>query len=151
MIQPLNKDWSEFVGLLNAHRVEYLIVGAFAVAHHGRPRLTGDLDIWVRPTLDNGQRIVDALASFGFSSLNLRAEDFTPTEAVIQLGYPPVRIDLITSLSGLAGFEEAWAERSTGDFGEHPAPYLGRRHLVLNKRSVGRHKDLGDIEELPPE
>jgi len=151
MIQPLHKGWLECIESFNANNVKYLIVGAFAVAHHGRPRLTGDLELWVKPGIENGERIIKALRDFGFGSLQLTAGDFEPSSQVVQLGFPPLRIDLITSITGVESFDEAWAERSPGILGVHAVNYLGRRHLVLNKRSTGRAKDLGDVEELPLE
>jgi hypothetical protein len=148
MIPPLSTDWLEFIESFNANRVEYLIVGAFAVAHHGRPRLTGDLDLWVKPGRENGKRILLALRQFGFGSLNLTELDFAESYQVIQLGFPPLRIDLITSITGVPSFDEAWQERSPGVFGAITASYLGRRHLILNKTSTGRAKDVADAEEL---
>ena len=150
MIPPLHKDWHGFIESFNANKVEYLVVGAFAVAHHGRPRLTGDLDLWVKPGVENGARVVQALRDFGFASLKLTPEDFVESNQVTQLGRPPIRIDLITSISGVSHFEEAWAERSSGQFGDLPVSYIGRRRLIVNKMSTGRAKDLGDVEELPP-
>src|SRR5215831_13589338 len=105
---PLNKDLREFVELLNSNRVEYLIVGAFAVAYHGFPRYTGDLDILVRPSSENAQRVLEVLSQFGFGALEVQIEDLEAPGKVVQLGVQPNRIDLVTALSGLS-FEEAWA------------------------------------------
>ncbi len=118
MIPPHSRDWLEFVESFNANRVEYLIVGAFAVAHHG------------------------------FGSINLTERDFTESYRVVQLGFPPLRIDLITSISGVPSFEEAWKERSPGLFGGFAVSYLGKRELIINKMSIGRTKDVADVEEL---
>ena len=144
----LHREWREFLACLNASAVEYLVVGAVAVAHHARPRLTNDLDIWVRPSLENGQRIEQALRSFGFASLGFQASDFEHPDSIVQLGVPPLRIDLITSISGLNSFDEAWAERSPGILGEIATNFIGRRSLLTNKQSVARPRDLGDIEAL---
>jgi hypothetical protein len=105
MIPPLNTDWLEFVESFNANHVEYLIVGDFAVAHHGRPRLGGDLELWVKPGC---KRILSALRQFGFGSVNLSESDFAESYQGIQLGFPPLRIDLITSIAGVPSFDEAW-------------------------------------------
>jgi len=143
----LSPDFSELVELFNARKVDYVIVGAFALAFHGVPRFTGDLDILVRPEQDNSRRVLDALQAFGFGSLNLRAEDFSDPHRVIQLGFPPVRIDLMTSLTGLT-WEEIATGKIAGLLGKVPVQYLGKAELIRNKRAVGRAKDLADIESL---
>ena len=144
----LHREWKEFLVCLNDNQVEYLVVGALAVAHHAWPRLTNDLDIWVRPDVENAQRVINALRDFGFASLGFTASDFENPDAIIQLGVPPIRIDLITSISGVATFDEAWLQRSEGDLGGVPTHYLGRSTLLQNKKSAGRGRDLGDIEAL---
>jgi hypothetical protein len=144
---PLNKDLREFVGLLNSHRVDYLVVGAFAVAFHGFPRSTADLDLLVRPTPENARRLLAALTQFGFGSLGIRLEDFQEAGKVVQLGVQPNRIDLLTSLSGVT-FETAWATRQEADLDGIPVSYIGRAALIRNKESSGRARDLGDAEEL---
>ena len=144
----LHKEWKEFLDCLNASGVEYLIVGAIAVAHHARPRLTNDMDIWVRPSLANGQKIEQALRSFGFASLGFAAADFAHPDAIVQLGVPPLRIDLITSITGIDSFDDAWLGRSPGMFGGVATNFIGRDELLLNKQSVARGRDLGDIEAL---
>jgi hypothetical protein len=143
----LSPDFSELVELFNARKVDYVIVGAFALAFHGAPRFTGDLDILVRPEQDNSRRVLDALQAFGFGSLNLQAEDFSDPHRVIQLGFPPVRIDLMTSLTGLT-WEEIATGKIAGLLGKIPVQYLGKAELIRNKRAVGRAKDLADIESL---
>ncbi len=140
-------DFEEWLALLNAHGVDYLIVGAHALAHHGVPRYTGDLDILVRPDEDNARRIVAALADFGFASLGLTVEDFCRPDRVVQLGVPPVRIDLLTSLTGVS-WDEVAAARVSGRYGSVPVAYLGRPQFIANKRAIGRAKDLADIEAL---
>jgi len=144
----LHKEWKEFVACLNASGVEYLLVGGIAIAHHARPRLTNDLDIWVRPSRENGERVEQALRDFWFTSLGFAAADFEHPDSIIQLGVPPIRIDLITSISGVDSFNDAWAERSPGVLGDIPTNYIGRSALLLNKKAVGRGRDLGDIEAL---
>jgi hypothetical protein len=144
----LHREWKEFLACLNASGVEYLIVGAVAVAHHARPRLTNDLDIWVRPSLENGQRIEQALKAFDFASLGFVAADFADPDSIVQLGVPPLRIDLITSISGIDSFDEAWNDRSPGLLGNVPTNFIGREALLVNKKKVARGRDLGDIEAL---
>jgi len=144
----LHREWREFLACLNASGVEYLVVGAVAVAHHARPRLTNDLNIWVRPSLANGHKIELALRAFGFASLGFTAADFEHPNAIVQLGVPPLRIDLITSISGVDSFDDAWAERSPGILGEIETNFIGRGFLLLNKQTVARARDLGDIEAL---
>ena len=143
----LNKDLREFVGLLNSNRVDYLIVGAFAVAFHGFPRYTGDLDFLVRPTEENAGRLLQALSEFGFASLGIQASDLQSPGKVVQLGVSPNRIDLLTVISGVT-FEEAWASRQDGELDGVPVAFIGRTDLIRNKESTGRAKDLGDVEEL---
>ncbi len=144
---PLNKDLREFVALLNSNKVEYLVVGAFAVAYYGYPRYTGDLDILFRATEQNVRRIITALTEFGFGSLGIRAEDLLSDGKVIQLGVNPNRIDLLNSISGVS-FEDAWANRQEGKLDGINAPFIGLRTLIRNKQSTGRSKDLADVDEL---
>jgi hypothetical protein len=143
-VQP---DFRELLALLNEHKVEYLIVGGYALAFHGAPRFTGDIDLFVRPDAENAARVLNALAAFGFRFPNLTAEDFVNPNKVVQLGVPPVRIDIITAISGVT-WEEAEANKQPGTFGDVPVAYLGRREYIKNKRSSGRNKDLADIEAL---
>lgn len=144
---PLNKDWSEFLELLNSNAVEYLVVGAFAVAFHGFPRYTADLDLLVRPTEENAQRVVRALLEFGFGKAGIQVADFRSPGMVVQLGVKPNRIDLLTAITGVS-FEEAWAERSEGELEGIATHFIGRAALLRNKEQTGRAKDLGDAEEL---
>ena len=140
-------DFRELLALFNAHHVEYLIVGGYALAFHGAPRFTGDLDIFVKPDAVNAQRILTALAAFGFASVGLTSSDFERSDQVVQLGVPPVRIDLITSITGVA-WDEAWAGRIAGRYGDIPVHYIGREQFVANKRATGRTKDVVDLEML---
>jgi hypothetical protein len=144
------KDFKELLALLNAHEVEYLIVGAYALAHHGSPRYTGDLDVFVRPDEENGRRVLRALEAFGFGSLGLTIDDVAVSGKVVQLGYPPLRIDLVTSLTGVT-WEEAAAGRVKGYYGDVPVFFLGKKELVRNKKILGRKKDLADVEALGEE
>jgi hypothetical protein len=146
-VQP---DFKELLELFNANRVEYLVVGGYALAFHGAPRFTGDLDILVKPDPDNASSILAALAAFGFGSLGLTSDDFKKPEKVVQLGVPPVRIDLITSLTGVT-WPEAWAGKESGLFGDVPLDFLGRAQLVANKRALARKRDLADLEALGEE
>ena len=135
------------LALFNAREVDYVVVGAHALAYHGAPRFTGDLDVLVRPDDANALRVLAALDEFGFGSLGLTAEDFTEPGRVVQLGVAPVRIDIITSLTGVS-WDEAQAGRTTGEFGDQTVRYLGKQQLVRNKRAVGRKKDLADLEAI---
>ncbi len=143
-VQP---DFRDLLALLNEHKVEYLIVGGYALAFHGAPRYTGDIDIFVRPHPENARRVHQALSAFGFQFPNLTVEDFLKPSRVVQLGVPPVRVDLITSLTGVS-WEEADASKEQGHFGDVPVHYIGRKQYIANKRATGRRKDLADIEAL---
>ena len=143
-VQP---DFRDLLELLNEHKVEYLIVGGYALAFHGAPRFTGDIDVFVRPAPKNAERILSALTAFGFQFSNLDIEDFQTPDKVVQLGVPPVRVDLITSISGVT-WEEAQAHKEPGVFGDVPVAYIGRSEFVANKRASGRQKDLADLEAL---
>jgi hypothetical protein len=144
------RDFSELLALFNAHHVDYLIVGAHALAFHGAPRYTGDLDLLVRPDPENAGRILRALDEFGFGSLGLTAEDFTAPDNVIQLGRAPVRVDLVTSITGVS-WEQAAAGNVEARYGDLDVRYLGKRELIQNKRALGRKKDLADLEALGEE
>jgi len=143
-------DFKELLGLLNSRAVEYVIVGGYAVAFYGSPRFTGDLDILVNPTPENAARVLAALDDFGFKSTGLTAGDFTTPENVIQLGYPPVRVDFITTLTGVS-WAQAYAGKTAGSYGEIPVFFLGREQLLANKRALGRKRDLADLEALGEE
>jgi hypothetical protein len=141
------QDYKELLALFNEHGVDFVIVGAFALAFHGAPRYTGDLDILVRPDRENAARIVKALDAFGFGSLGVTVDDLAGPDQVLQLGYPPQRVDLVTSLTGVA-WEEAVEGRIGAEYGGVPVAYLGRNELIRNKRALGRKKDEADIEAL---
>ena len=139
-----------FVGLLRALSeadARYLIVGAYAVTFHSRPRATGDLDIWVEATPGNAARVMRALEAFGAPLQELSAADLVTPGIVYQIGVPPRRIDILTSLTGLT-FDEAWGGHVTGPFGDLECPFIGRAELARNKRALGRPRDLADLEML---
>ena len=143
----IQQDFKELLVLLNDHKVEYMIVGGYALAFHGAPRYTGDLDIYVKPDQKNAQHLLAALDDFGFASVNLKQSDFQSPEMVIQLGVPPVRVDLITSISGVS-----WGEAQSGkireNLGDIPVFFIGRREFILNKKAIGRKRDFADLEAL---
>jgi predicted nucleotidyltransferase len=144
----LNRDFKEFAELLNARSVDYLVVGGYALAAHGHPRYTGDIDFWVRPTTENIARLLSALDDFGFGSLGLTASDFA-TNTVVQLGQPPRRIDLMTSIDGVT-FEACFARCERVELAGVRLNIIGLDDFRINKRSVGRLKDLADLESLDP-
>ena len=143
----LSKDLREFIELLNSRKVDYIIVGGHAVAFHGHPRFTGDIDFLLRPSHENAERLIGAVEAFGFSEMSLSLDDFTRPNTVVQLGYPPNRIDLLTSISGL-DFDEAWSSRLGGELDGLPVFFLGWDALLKNKRASGRDKDLADVSKL---
>lgn len=145
----ISKDLLEFIALLNSHQVEYVLVGGHAVAFHGWPRFTQDIDFFVRPTLENGQRIANVLKTFGFDVAQLTPELFAEPKRNIQLGHPPHRIDLLTSISGVE-FEDAWRSREAADFEGVVVNIVAKDLLIQNKRASGRAKDLADLDHLLP-
>ena len=146
-MRPLSKDLQEFIRLLQAEKVEFLIVGAWAVAFHGRPRYTGDVDVFLRRDERNAERLMRVIDEFGFGSTGILREDFLKENFVIQLGVEPNRIDLLTGISGV-DFAEAWAQRISGSLGELEVHFISRDLLIQNKRASNRDKDLGDIRLL---
>jgi hypothetical protein len=143
----LNKDWREFLELLNSRGVDYVIVGAQSLAFHGRPRYTGDLDVLIRPTPDNARRLLGLLTQFGFEQSGFKETDFVEPDQMIQLGRAPSRIDLLTSLSGVT-IDEAFGTRISAVIDGVPVFTLGRDALIQNKRAVGRPQDLADLATL---
>jgi hypothetical protein len=143
----LNPDFKEFLQSLNDSEVKYLVVGGYAVAYHGYPRYTKDLDIWIETSPENADRIIQAINRFGFGDLDLEAGDLLEPDRVIQLGYPPVRIDLITSMEGVI-FEECHASRVETDIEGITVPFIDLASLKKNKQATGRHQDLADLENL---
>jgi hypothetical protein len=144
---PLPEDWRAFIESLNSNGVEYLIVRAVALAYHGFPRYTGDLDVLVGNSPENTKRLESALAAFGFAALGLKAADFADSYSVIQLGVPPNRIDLLTSITGVP-FDEAWADRVETLMDGTRVNFISRQALIRNKRLTGRIQDRADLEAL---
>lgn len=146
----LSKDFKEFVALLIKHEAEYMIVGGYAVGVHGYPRYTGDLDIWLNPTVPNAERVLRAITDFGFGSFNLTVADLTKEGNVIQFGQPPLRIDLLTAIDGVT-FDACYANRKEVTFDGLAMNFIGYHDLVTNKKATGRHRDLDDVENMQPE
>lgn len=143
----VNKDFREFLQLLNEHEVQYLVVGGYAVAFHGHPRYTRDMDIWVGPTPENAGKVLAALKHFGFGSVNVKAEDFQKPDVVIQLGYPPNRLDLLTTLTGV-DFTECYEHRISATVDGMTINFIDMESLKRNKRAAGRAQDLADLENI---
>jgi hypothetical protein len=141
------KDYEEFLELLNKHDIRYCIIGAFALAFHARPRYTKDMDILVEATTDNAKRLLAALREFGFGSLNLSVEDFSSKGNIIQLGYEPVRIDIITSIKGLE-FADIWESRIQGPYGKQTVNFIDRQNLIRSKKLSNRVQDKADLDLL---
>lgn len=141
------KDYEEFLELLNKHDIRYCIIGAFALAFHARPRYTKDMDILVEATNDNAKRLLAALREFGFGSLNLSVEDFSSKGNIIQLGYEPVRIDIITSIKGLE-FADIWESRIQGPYGKQTVNFIDRQNLIRSKKLSNRAQDKADLDLL---
>ena len=146
MDNPSN-DFEELLAAFNANGVRAVVVGGHALAYHGHPRFTKDLDVFVEPTADNAQRILKSLEAFGFGSVGLTSDDFSKPGQIVQLGVAPNRIDLMTAIDGVT-FHEAWAGRAQGQFGSEPVSYLGRAEFLRNKHAAGRPQDLADIDAI---
>jgi hypothetical protein len=148
-LEGLNEDFRDVLVLLADGGVEFVIVGAYALAFHGAPRASGDIDLFVRPSPANAQRVFDALVRFGapLVSAGVAAADFAQPGAVYQIGLPPRRIDLLTEISGLT-FDEAWASRITAEVEGRTVSFIGRDALVRNKQASGRLKDIADVARL---
>ncbi|HAO19699.1 MAG TPA: hypothetical protein DCQ37_03905 [Desulfobacteraceae bacterium] len=143
----LNQDFKEFVQSLNENNVRYLIVGGYAVAAHGHPRYTKDLDIWIEMTPENAVLLVKAIEQFGFGSLNLQVTDFLVPDQIIQLGYPPNRIDLLSTLKGV-NFEECYKSKAEMTINDVKVNFIDLTNLKKNKQATGRFQDLADLENL---
>ena len=141
------KDYEDFFALLNKNKALYVIVGAYALAYHGAPRFTGDLDIFIPRTEENIQKVLKTLDDYGFRELKIGVQDLIKPDLIIQLGYEPLRIDLITSIDGVS-FEEAWDNRIEDKFGNETVYYISKEDLIKNKKATGRPKDLNDLELL---
>lgn len=143
----LTSDFKEFLEFLNANNVRYLVVGGFAVAIHGYPRYTKDIDIWVDMERENAANLIHALSQFGFDSLHLTVEDFLIEDQIIQLGYPPSRIDILVTLPGV-DFATCYRARKIIVIDEILVSFIDKADLIKNKRASGRHQDLADLENL---
>jgi hypothetical protein len=143
----MNQDFLDLLRACIDHNVRFLIVGAYALGVHGRPRATGDLDVWVDPTPGNAANVMRALDQFGAPPGQVTADDFSRPGVVFQMGLPPVRIDVLTELTGLT-FDEAWPGRIAAAFGPLTVDVIGREAFIRNKRAAGRARDLGDLEAL---
>lgn len=143
----LEKDFQEFIELLNKHSVAYMVVGAHALAFHGKPRHTGDLDIWINPTDENAEKMIAVINEFGFGSVGLKKHDFLRDHYVTQLGYPPLKIDILNSISGVT-FDEAYNNRLFIDVDGLNIGYIGLDDLIKNKQGTARKQDIADLENL---
>jgi hypothetical protein len=143
----LQKDIREFIGLLLSHRVEFLLVGGYALAFHGAPRFTEDIDLCVAANPENARRLQDVIRSFGFGKTGLSEADFLQRDQIVQLGVAPNRIDLLTGLSGVT-WGEAWESRQVMNLDDLQLSVIGREALIRNKRATGRTQDLADVERL---
>ena len=143
----LSSDFRDLIFLLNKNEVNYLVVGGYATSIHARPRYTKDLDLWLEISQVNAERVLMTLQEFGFGSLGIVKEDFLTPGLILQLGYEPNRVDLLTSLQGLE-FSPCFARRLTVTLGELSIPVIAKDDLIVNKKSVGRTRDLADVEDL---
>jgi predicted nucleotidyltransferase len=143
----LAKDFAEFIELLNKRGVEYMIVGGYALAFHGRPRNTGDLDIWIENSESNAIRMLEVVKDFGLASMGFTKEDFIKEGYISQIGFPPVRIDILNSIDGVQ-FREAYPNRKVINNEGIKIPYIGREEFIKNKQAAGRAQDLNDVKEL---
>jgi predicted nucleotidyltransferase len=143
----LDPDFEDFIKLLNQFEVDYMIVGGYAMAFHGRPRYTGDLDIWIDISEINANKMVSVINVFGFSSLGFKKEDFLKDNLINQIGYPPLRIDILTSIDGIS-FKEAYLQKQVIKIDDFTANYIGLNHLIQNKQTTGREQDKIDVKAL---
>jgi len=148
MAIELPRDFSEFLRLLNDREVRYLVIGGYAVGYHGYPRATNDLDVWIAIAPDNAARVVGALEEFGFGSAELTTDLFLKEDSIIRMGLPPMRIEILTTISGVS-FETCYRDRVEGVFGGTEVTLISLDDLKRNKRASGRYKDLDDLEHLP--
>ncbi len=144
----LPPDFKECLALFNAHRVEYLLIGGYAVAVHGFPRATQDMDLWISASRENAEKVLAAVHEFGFPLQSLSADDFTEPGKVVWMGNPPLRIDILNEIGGVK-FSECVKRRVLVDIDGMPTPVIGLADLKINKKAAGRLKDLADLEELP--
>lgn len=143
----LEKDFEDFIQLLNKYAVEYMIVGGYALAFHGKPRHTGDLDIWIAVSDSNAEKMELLIKEFGMQSLGLTKNDFLETGVITQIGYPPLRIDILNEIDGISFFE-AYPNKNVIIIDGLSINYIGLRDLIINKTASGRHQDISDIKTL---
>lgn len=143
----IEKDFEDFVRLLNDHQVNYMIVGGYALAFHGKPRHTGDLDIWIAVSNDNANKMEQVIKDFGMASLGLQKSDFLEAGLITQIGYPPLRIDILNEIDGVS-FDEAYQNKAIIDIDDLLINYIGLDDLIKNKISSGRHQDISDVVAL---
>jgi hypothetical protein len=143
----LVKDFEEFIELLNKNEVKYLVVGGYAFAIHAYPRFTNDIDFFIHSTKSNVEKIITALNEFGFNKAEISSDDLMKKDKVIQLGEPPYRIDILTSIDGV-NFNEAWERRVIGKYGDQTIYFISKEDLIKNKKASGRKKDLDDLAEI---
>jgi len=143
----LNPDYRDILSAFADAGVEYLVIGAYALAAHGHPRATGDFDLWVRPTPDNAERVITALSAFGAPLTDVSREDFEAPDTVFQIGVSPRRIDILTTIEGVR-FDDAWPERMKIVVEDVPVSVIGREHFIRNKEALGRSQDRADVERL---
>lgn len=148
MDQRLPPDFKEFLRLLASHEVEYLLIGGYAVGYYGYPRATQDMDVWIAVAPRNAERMVAALREFGFATPSLSAELFLRAGSIIRMGIPPMRIKVMTTISGV-NFEDCFADRVMDSIDGVAVNLISLNHLKINKKASGRHKDLDDLENLP--
>ena len=143
----MNQDFRDLLVEFNDRQVEYLLVGAHALAAHGHVRATQDLDVWVRPSPENAKRVMEGLRAFGSPLHDLTEKDLSTPGVVFQIGVEPIRIDVMTAIDGVQ-FDEAWSSRMVSKFGDQPVAVLSKQHLIQNKLAAGRKQDLADVEAL---
>jgi hypothetical protein len=143
----VEEHFEEFIRLLNSHKVKYLIVGAYALIYYTHPRNTGDIDFFIEAAAENAKKILSVLSEFGFESLDLKEDDFTKPDSIIQIGFIPNRIDIITEISGIT-FNEAFRNKVKGKIGKQEVFFLSPEDLLKNKKAAKRAKDLADAELL---
>jgi hypothetical protein len=143
----VEKDYEELLQLLNKNNVKYCVIGAYAVALYAQPRYTKDIDILIEPEIENSRRVVKSLEEFGFKNAGLTEKDFIHKGRVIQLGYEPLRVDILTSVKGVT-FKEIWQKKRTSRYGKQKVFFIGPRELIKNKKAAGRRQDKADLEIL---
>lgn len=147
-LNDVPQDFKELLKLMNLHNVKYLVVGGYAVGFYGYPRATGDLDIWIEKSSDNANKIIDVLNEFGFGVTNLSPDLFLETDKIIRMGVPPIRIEILTTISGV-NFDQCYKNRKIGNINNESVNFISLPDLKENKQASGRYKDLDDLENLP--